>query len=57
MLQDGPYNILRNRIIDNLTIKLVPGVTERLNVQRLKPYFEQGFRSSSDLLIYAYYVT
>lgn len=35
---DGPYNITRVHCNGNVTIQLKPGVTERLNIRRVKPY-------------------
>ena len=35
---DGPFNIKRVHTNGNITIQLRPGVTERLNIRRVKPY-------------------
>ncbi len=35
---DGPYNITRVHVNGNVTIQLRAGVTERLNIRRVKPY-------------------
>ena len=35
---DGPYTIQRVHVNGNVTIELLPGVTERLNIRRVKPY-------------------
>ena len=42
---NGPYNVIRTHVNGNLTVELIPGVTERLNIRRLKPYFDEGFRA------------
>ena len=43
---NGPYKVLCTYVNGNLTIEFMPGVTERLNIRRFKPYFEKGFRAS-----------
>ena len=35
---NGPYNITRVHCNSNVTIQLIPGVTERLNILRVKSY-------------------
>lgn len=35
---DGPYTICRVHVNGNVTVELRPGVTERLNIRRVKPY-------------------
>lgn len=37
---NGPYAIQRVHVNGNITIELMPGVTERLNIRRVKPYHE-----------------
>jgi len=37
---DGPYPIERVHVNGNVTIALKPGVLERINIRRVKPYFE-----------------
>ena len=37
---DGPYPIERVHVNGNVTIALKPGVLERINICRVKPYFE-----------------
>ena len=37
---DGPYPIERVHVNGNLTIALKPGVLERINISRIKPYLE-----------------
>ena len=39
-LWDGPYPIERVHVNGNVTIALKPGVLERINIRRVKPYFE-----------------
>ena len=34
----GPYTIERVHVNGNLTIRLRPGVTERINIRRVLPY-------------------
>ena len=36
----GPYEILQVHCNSNITIQLMPGVTERINIRRVKPYRE-----------------
>ena len=42
----GPYTVQNAHVNGNVTIELIPGVTERINIRRVKPYFEEGFRGS-----------
>ena len=35
---DGPYPIQRVHVNGNVTIQLCEGVTERINIRRVKPY-------------------
>ena len=37
-LWDGPYSIQRVHVNGNVTIQLREGVTERINIRRVKPY-------------------
>ena len=43
---NGPYTVQNTHVNGNVTIELIPGVTERINIRRVKPYFEEGFRGS-----------
>ena len=36
----GTYEILQVHCNSNITIQLMPGVTERINIHRVKPYRE-----------------
>ena len=35
---DGPFVIEKTHVNGNVTVKLTEGVTERLNIRRIKPY-------------------
>ena len=37
---EGPYNVEQVHVNGNVTIKLRPGVTERINIRRIIPYHE-----------------
>ena len=39
----GPYTILQTHVNGTITIQLKPGVTERLNIRRVKPYREDTY--------------
>ena len=43
---DGPFQVLRLHVNGNLTLQVAPGITRRLNIRRLKPYFQEGFGAS-----------
>ena len=45
---DGPYNITKVHVNGNVTIKLREGVSERLNIRRVKPYHEPTVRAMDD---------
>ena len=38
----GPYKVTRVHVNGTLTIQLTPLITERLNIRRLKPYWEKN---------------
>ena len=40
---EGPYPIERVHVNGNVTIALRPGVLERINIRRVKPYHEPTF--------------
>ena len=37
---DGPFEIVRTHVNGNVTVSLCEGVTERLNIRRVKPYHD-----------------
>ena len=39
----GPYTILKTHVNGTVTIQLKPGVTEWLNIWRIKPYREDTY--------------
>ena len=45
---DGPYAIKKVHVNGNVTIELAPGVTERINIRRVKPYHQPSEQSSTD---------
>ena len=48
---DGPYTIKSVHVNGNITIELKEGITERLNIRRVKPYHEPTVEPTSQPLI------
>jgi hypothetical protein len=44
----GPYTILQTHVNGTVTIELQPGISGRLNIQRIIPYKEKYHRLISD---------
>ena len=42
---EGPYTIQKIHVNGNVTVQLQTGVTERLNIGRVKPYYEPTVQS------------
>ena len=41
---DGPFQVLRAHTNGTLTLQAAPGISRRINIRRVKPYFPDGFR-------------
>ena len=39
---DGPFEIVKTHVNGNVTVSLCEGVTERLNIRRVKSYYDTG---------------
>ena len=44
---DGPYPIERVHVNGNVTIALKPGVLERIDIRRVKPYFKPEYNQNN----------
>ena len=41
---DGPYPVQRSHVNGTLTLEFRPGLTKRVNIRRIKPFTQDGFR-------------
>ena len=48
---DGPYVIKRAHVNGNVTMQLRTGVTERLNIRRVKPYLEPTVQAPANPVV------